>query len=104
MTDMLSLRYMGDGAFRPGLPMRDIDQAELAHFDPAKIAAAVAAGLYAPLFAEADTESHKPTKAELREQAAARGLDLPAKATNAQLSEAIDAFDAAAAAEPEVEA
>ncbi len=104
MPDLQSLRYVGDGAFRPGLPMRDIDYAELAHFDPEQVSAAIAIGLYEATFSPDEMAAEAaaaPTKAQLRQQADDRGLKLPARATNAQLAEAIAAFDAEAAGTPD---
>lgn len=43
---MPNLRYVGNGAYRPGIPPRDIDAAEALIYPPADLAAAVAAGLY----------------------------------------------------------
>lgn len=55
----------------------------------AQLVARGAIRLEKPGAADDAAEAPAPTKAELRERAAELGLDLPARATNADLSEAI---------------
>ena len=107
---VLMLRYRGNGAYRPGLPARDIDRAELdaiaagRKIDVDDLAEeATGSGLYLAVLDEPDVpretteplsrhdELKRMVKAQLLEVATGLGLELPSRATNPQIIEAIEA-------------
>lgn len=114
---LIGLRYVGDGAYRPSLPARDMDAAEMAAVATAQkrsveelAAEATACGLYqvitdepeAPAAAEPETVeqlAHRSRK-ELDEIAAALGIDPTMAPNKTSLAELIVAAREAAAAEP----
>lgn len=118
MPEVIALRYRGDGAFRPSLPARDLDAADIAASAAVQnrsleefLAEAVGCGLYdvtyadAPVDTQADDQEEpvgEPvdaqadaihpddmTKAQLVETAAALGVDINPRATNATIRESL---------------
>lgn len=111
MGELLALRYVGEGAYRPGLPARDLDHADLAGLSDADREIALACGLYKPIFEPDEDEAGQPidrhaaleamTKAELNDIATSQGIDVPRSSTNAKLVEAIEANEQRLADEAE---
>ena len=110
MAELIALRYVGEGAFRPSLPARDLDQADIATTAGAQkrsveelVAEALGSGLYHGVYAEpiaVGAAWEGMTKAQLLAYAAEHGVEVDPKATNAVIRAAL----AAAAGTPADEA
>jgi hypothetical protein len=85
MPTITRLRYVGDGAFRAGVPARDHDQGEVDRLHPDTVAQMIGSGLYvaetdedeAPTAAPAKSPFDGLTKVQLVALAEEEGLDLP---------------------------
>jgi hypothetical protein len=105
MADVLALTYIGGGAYRPTLPARDLDADDIAataaqqkRTVEAFVAEALACGLYRPTFAESEGIARLEgrlwadlAKADLLAIAGEQGINLPKRATNAEIIAAIKA-------------
>ena len=114
MGELLALTYIGEGAYRPDLPKRDLDQADIALLTNDQRQTALTCGLYRATFEPDENEAGEPisrhdaleamTKAELLDVAASQALDLGARPTNAELVDAIEANEKRLAKEAKAQA
>lgn len=118
MSEVIALRYVGDGAYRPSLPARDLDHDDIAAVAAAQkrtsaalVAEALDCGLYRPTY---DVEPEpvvegmrweEMTKAQLIESAVVLGVEINPRATNAVIRDVLAAasatLDVKVSAEPE---